>query len=67
MTRRRGFTLLELIIATAMVAMLTLALYTGVVTAFRAQAVAGRQGDATRQAKVALDLIEAAARRVSRD
>ena len=58
MTRRRGFTLLELIIATAMVAMLTLALYTGLVTAFRAQALASRQGDATRQAKAALDLIE---------
>ena len=58
MTRRRGFTLLELIIATAMVAMLTLALYTGFVTAFRAQTLASRQGDATRQAKIALDLVE---------
>lgn len=58
MTRRRGFTLLELILATSMVAMLTLALYTGFVTAFRAQTVAARQGDATRQAKIALDLLE---------
>ena len=58
MTRRCGFTLLELLLAMAMVAMLMLTLYTGFVTAFRAQAIAVRQGDATRQAKVALDLVE---------
>jgi prepilin-type N-terminal cleavage/methylation domain-containing protein len=59
MTRRpAGFTLLELLLAMAMVSMLMLSLYAGMYTAFRAQRGVTNQTEALRQAKAALDLVE---------
>lgn len=60
MTRRRtrsGFTLLELVTATSMVAMLTLALYGAMSTAFRARRTMASQTTAVRQAAIAMDLV----------
>lgn len=58
MRRSSGFTLLELLLAMAMVSMLMLSLYAGMYTAFRAQRGVTNQTEALRQAKAALDLVE---------
>lgn len=55
---RRAFTLIELLLAIGMVAMLMLSLYVGMSTAFRARRSVSAQTDVMRQAKAALDLIE---------
>jgi type II secretion system protein J len=57
--RRGGFTLLELIVAMAMVAILATSLYASLRIAFRAQASAERAIEPVRTASVALDLIRA--------
>jgi general secretion pathway protein J len=54
----RGFTLLELIVALAMAAVVALTLYTGMNAAFRARTSATNQLTAPRQAAIAMDLLE---------
>ena len=60
MTRHRtqGFTLLELLLSMAIVAVLTLALYSAFYAAFKARDVAQSQVIGVRAATVALDMIE---------
>jgi prepilin-type N-terminal cleavage/methylation domain-containing protein len=57
-SRRGGFTLLELVIATAMTAMLALTLYSTMVTAFRAKRSIANQTAAVSGAGIVLDLLE---------
>ncbi|MCC6239296.1 MAG: prepilin-type N-terminal cleavage/methylation domain-containing protein [Phycisphaerales bacterium] len=52
-----GFTLLEVILATAMVAVIAAALYTALATAFQARRQASRQVDAMRQASIITNII----------
>jgi len=60
MTRhaRRGFTLLELILAAGIVAILMLSLYTALHTAYKARAAMNTASARVRTARIALDLIE---------
>lgn len=55
---RRGLTLLELMLSTAIVAVLTFALYSALYSAFHARETAQAQTGGPRQASIALDLIE---------
>lgn len=55
--RRRAFTLMELILSTAMVAMLSMALYMAFATALRARDTAVRNVTPVRNAAIAADLI----------
>ena len=57
--RPRGFTLLEMTIALAMVAILGASLYASMSVAFRARDTARRQTEAARDATIALDVIAA--------
>jgi type II secretion system protein J len=54
----RGFTLLELLLALAMAAMLALSLYTAMNVALRARTSAGASLEPTRAAMIAMDLIQ---------
>ena len=54
-----GFTLIELMLAAAIAAMLSLAIYASLSTAFKARATANMQTSAMRRAAIALDLLEA--------
>ena len=56
--RRRGFTMLELLLAMGMMAMISLMLYSSFVTAFRARTSATTQTRAARQAAITLDMLE---------
>lgn len=56
--RVQGFTLLELVLAMGMMAMISLMLYSSFVTAFRARTSAAAQMRAPSQAAITLDLIE---------
>ena len=58
MKHRRGFTLLELILASAVMAMLMLALYSSLGAAFKARNAAERQGENTRRMAIILDIVE---------
>ena len=55
--RRRGFTLLELTIAVAMMAIVTLSLYAAMTTAFRIRKSARGQVDGVAAAMIALDVV----------
>lgn len=57
-SHHRGFTLLELILASGIVALLMLSLYTALHAAFQARMVMNTQTAKVRAARVALDLIE---------
>ena len=56
--RRSGFTLLELILASGIVALLMLSLYTALHTAYKARIAMNSAAARVRSARVALDLIE---------
>lgn len=56
--RRTAFTLLELILAMGIVAMITLALYSAMRTAFRARTTTAMQNAASRPAAIMLDVIQ---------
>lgn len=56
--RRRGFTLLELLLSIGMMAMISLMLFSSFSTAFRARASAAAQTTAVREAAVTLDLVQ---------
>ncbi len=59
MSRRpSGFTLLELVVATAMVAIMALSLYAAMGVGFRARQSVREQTQAARQAAIVLDLVE---------
>ena len=57
-TSHRGFTLLELLLALAMAAMLALSLYTAMNVALRARTSAGASLEPTRAAMIAMELIQ---------
>lgn len=56
--RRTGFTLLEMLLATAIAAMIAASLYAAMHTAFRARAAVSAQLDVPRKAALILDAIE---------
>ena len=56
---RRGFTLLELTLATSIVAIVALSLYSAMSIAFRARTSATAQTEAAREMSIALDIIAA--------
>ena len=57
-SQKRGFTLLELILSSGIVAILMLALYTALHTAYKARLAMNAQAEKVRSARVALDLVE---------